>query len=277
MAIGGNNTVTSANRPKPTGDLSGFRLSEDEAKYRLLLNLQGLEKTGKNHFSFTAPDPIALLSFDLGIEGVIEKFNKYKLGVVNGIRQKRIYLSEYELLAQPGVASEKDVEAEASKLWNRVVSDFRDAFASPSIRTVITDTGSELWELKRLSEFGKMSANVQHYGPVNADFRRLVRIPYDTDKNFIMIHKMKDEWIRGADGKAGKSGKLERSGMKDIGFLLQGNLQTWRDPSDNTFHATMLDCRHNPEVNGFDFTGEMCNFAQVGLMVFPDSTLENWE
>lgn len=260
MALGSSKPL-----PPPTsnGQLTGFRLSQEEAIYRLLLNIQGLEKTGKDHFSLTAPDPIALLSFDVGLEGVINKFNK----------RKKIHIAEYELLAQPGVASEAEVEKEASKLWNQVVSDYRDAFASPSIRTVIIDTGSELWELKRLSEFGKMSANVQHYGPVNADFRRLLRIPYDTDKNFAMLHKMKDEWIRGADGKSGKSGKLERAGMKDIGFLLQGNFQTWRD-ADQNFHGTMLDSRQNPAVNGMDFTGPMLNWATVGSFVFPDSDID---
>lgn len=262
MALG-----SGTGKPMPAaasnGALTGFKLSDADAMYRLLLNIQGLEKTGKDHFSLTAPDPIAMLSFDIGLEGVIEKFNK----------KKKVYIAEYELLAQPGVASEADVEREASKLWNQVVSDFRDAFASPSIRTVIVDTGSELWELKRLSEFGKMSANVQHYGPVNADFRRLLRIPYDTNKNFAMLHKMKDEWTRGADGKSGKSGKLERAGMKDIGFLLQGNIQTWRDANQG-FHATMLDCRQNPTVNGVDFEGPMCNWATVGSFVFPDSDID---
>lgn len=267
MALGANTPAM----PKPTsnGQLTGFRISDEEAKHRLILNVQGLEKTGKNHFSFTAPDPIALLSFDLGIEGVIEKFNK----------KKRIHVAEYELLAQPGVATEAEVEKEATKLWLRVVSDLRDALASTSIRSVICDTGSELWELKRLSEFGKMSANIQHYGPVNADFRRIVRLPFDTDKNCIMIHKMKDEWVRGADGKSGKSGKLERAGMKDIGFLLQGNLQTWKtniDGGGTEFHGTMLDCRQNPEINGMDFAGEMLHFGQIGMMVFPDSAPEDW-
>jgi hypothetical protein len=267
MAIGDHNRTM----PKPTSDgkMSGFHLSEDEIKPRLILNVQGLEKTGKNHFSFTAPGPIALLSFDLGIEGTIEKFNK----------KKKIYLAEYELEAQPGQAKEEEVEREASKLWTRVVSDLRDSLASPSIRTVICDTGSELWELKRLSEFGKMSANVQHYGPVNADFRRVIRLPFDTDKNFIMIHKMKDEWVRGADGKSGKSGKLERAGMKDIGFLLQGNFQTWKvnvDGGGTEFHGTMLDCRQNPDINGMDFSVDMLSFPQVGMMVFPDSLPEQW-
>lgn len=280
MALGQSTTRTSTpTQLKSTGSLSGFRVSDECAKARLLANIQGLEKTGKNHLAFTAPGPLAVLSFDLGIEGVIEKFNKPHIApIINGLVQKRIYVAEYELSAQPGQATDSEVEAEATKLWKQVTSDFKDALAS-DIRTLICDTGTELWELKRLSEFGKMSANVQHYGPVNADFRRLLRLPYDTDKNFIMIHKMKDEWAdRAATGKAQKTGKLERSGFKDVGYLLQANIQTWRDDSNpaERFHATVLDCRQNPDVNGMDFTGEMLTWAMIGQMVFPDSDPEAW-
>lgn len=276
MAIGASNS-SPVNAAKPTSDgkLSGFKLNEDTPVYRLISNIQGLQKTGKNHLAFTAPGDTAILSFDLGLEGVVEKFNQHKLGTVNGIMQKKIYVANYELLAQPGKASEAEVEAEALKLWKRFLSDFKDAAISPSIRTVITDTGTEAWELKRLSEFGKMSANTQHYGPVNADFRRFLRIPYETDKNFIFIHQMKDEWVKGSDGKGNKSGKLERAGFREIPFAMQANLQTWRD-DDNQFHATMLDCRQNPEVNGMDFTGDMLSYSQIGMFVFPDSEPENW-
>src|ERR1035437_263544 len=44
--------------------------------YRLIWRSYGPEKSGKNHFGLPAPGPIAIQSFDIGVEGVVEKFVK---------------------------------------------------------------------------------------------------------------------------------------------------------------------------------------------------------
>lgn len=268
--------ITGSTKPREnpvklsSGSLSGFRISDEIDRHRLLLNIQGLEKTGKNHFSFSMPGPIAIQSFDNGLEGVINKWNKKRV----------IHVKEYELKVQPGEATEKQVSDAADALWKEFTKDHYDILASDSIRSVILDTGDETWELLRLASFGKQSANVQNYGPVNAEYRRWINSIKGTDKNLCMLHKMKDEWVGREDAngryKASKTGKLERSGFKEIGYILQGNFQTWRD-GDNQFHGTMLDCRQNPDIDGVDFTGEMLNFQQIAMMVFPNSEPNEWE
>lgn len=269
MALGDSRAATD---PKPkvvTGGLKGFTLNEDVDLYRMIVNVQGLPKTGKNHVAFTAPGDIAVQSFDIGLEGVVQKFNK----------TKKIYAAEYELDAQPGDASEADVEASAKKLWNKFVADYYDALATPNVRSVVWDQGTEVWELLRLSEWGKLSAKSQHYAQINPIFRRLVRAAYDGGKNLILIHKLKDEWKEGAGGKQSKTGNYELAGMKEIPYLVQVNLQCWRQPDASVpdcFHATVLDCRQNPEINNMDFQGAMMHFGQIGQMVFPDSMPEHW-
>lgn len=261
---------TGGTKPKAvTGGLSGFKLNTDEDVYRLIANVQGLPKTGKNHLAFTAPGDIAVQSFDIGLEGVVQKFNK----------AKKIYTAEYELSAQPGDASEDAVQREAEKLWDRFVADYYDALETKGLRTVIWDQGTEVWELLRLANWGKLSMNSQHYSKINPVFRRLVRAAYDGGKNLILIHKLKEEWREGAGGKQTKTGKYEMAGMKEVPYLVQVNLQTWREDGlgvPDCFHGTVLDCRQNPEVNGMDIAGEMLSFGQLGQFIFPESDESHW-
>lgn len=263
----------SNNAPAPRtptkGGLSGFKLNQDEDVYRLIANVQGMPKCGKNHLCFTAPGDIAIQSFDIGLEGVVQKFNK----------KKRIYAADYELEAQPGDDKEDKVQAAAEKLWDKFTADYYDALDTQGVRTVIWDQGTEVWELLRLAHWGKLSANSQHYANINPIFRRLVRAAYDGGKNLLLIHKMKEEWKESTvTGKKSKTGKYELAGMREIPYLVQVSVQCWRsdDPVPDCFHGTILECRQNPEVNGMELVGEMLNFGQLGMMVFPDSTPEHW-
>lgn len=275
MAISTNQSTprpaaATAASPRPTGGLSAYALCEDEVKYRLVANVYGRWKSGKNHLCFTAPGPISIQSFDEGLEGVVEKFNK----------NKKIHKAVYELQNQPGEANREAVQKEAERLWDKFVDDYMDAIHSTSIRTHIIDQGTEVWELLRLANWGQLTANSQHYSKINPIFRRLIRAAMDTDKNVLFIHKMKEEWKEGAGGKQSKTGAWELAGMKEVPYLVQVNIQCWREDGlavPDCFHGLITDCRQNPEVNGMDLSGEMLTFPQIGQLIFPDSDIAHWE
>jgi hypothetical protein len=235
---------------------SGFVLAESRVKPRLIASIDGLEKCGKDHFSFTAPGPIAVISIDTGLEGVIQKFQK----------DKKIYVSDHQLPLTEGMTIEKAAEL-SRVVWKGIRADYADALATPDIRTIVCDTGTEMWESCRMSWFGKLTEVMpHHYAKPNGEWRNLVRMAFDGDKQVLFLHKLKDEYV----GK-NRTGEFKRSGMSDMGFLVQMAGRCWKDAAvqavPDKFHFLITDCRHKPELEGLDFPGEECNFPTVASWV----------
>ena len=216
---------------------------------RMILGLDGLEKSGKTHFSLTAPDPIGYISLDIGLEGVIHKFN-----------HKRIQVFEFEIpLPTPDEAEPVDY----LKLWGEVRRTYQSLLDCKSVRSVIVDTGTKLWALNRLARFGKLS-NVKphHYGPVNAEYEGLINKAKSTDKNLILIHQLRDKYVNDK-----RTDEVERSGFKNTGFEVQANAVSWWDEEEGGFKLKVTDSRHNPKVRGLELSGGMVDFEILSSMV----------
>lgn len=230
-----------------TTDLSGsaFSRADGTVQKRLIISIEGPEKSGKTHFALTAPPPIALIDFDTGLEGVIHKFHN-----------KEVYVSEYRL----GLSLTPDAYLPT---WEKVKKDYGMALSSKSIRTIIVDTATELWELCRLRHFGKLDKIMpHHYSAPNAEYRELIRVAYNSNKNVILLHKVKSEYVNDRN-----TGKLIRAGFGDTGFLVQANLRTARD-IENGFTVYIRDCRQNPDLAGMDLLGGMNDFPTLVSLVF---------
>lgn len=254
-------------KPVPRGQVQApaFIRATGEVKQRLIANIQGPEKTGKNHMAFGAPAPIYIHSFDLGLEGVVEKFQNVK----------EIQVAEYALEIQPGEATEKEVGEAANRVWEKFLSNFRDSIASTQAEgTVIVDTGTEAWELLRLASFGRLVQVMPHmYGKPNAEYRGMVRSSYD-GTNVIWLHKMVDEWenFAGSDGKekGRKTGRKVRKGFSDMAFLVQANVETWRNDLEgggSEFGCNVIDCRVNPDINGTTWDNDFAQLLEMALAI----------
>ena len=218
-----------------------------KSKRRLIASISGPQKTGKTNLALTAPAPIAFYDMDMGTEGVVEKFAAIK----------KVYRSQYDyrMLTAPDIAG-------IIVMWEKMKKDFIWGLESPDVATPIVDTGTEMWELLRMARFGKLTqVKPFHYGPVNAEFRDLIRLAYASSKDVIFTHKMKNEYI---DDR--RTGKIERAGFSDMGFLVQINIETWY--SEGEFGATIVDCRQNMDVAGMELTGEMCDWEFIKGLVF---------
>ena len=158
---------------------TGFKEADPSIKKRLLVAVEALEKEGKTHFALTAPGPIAVFDFDTGMEGVVHKF----------ARQKKIYVSDYRRLGNVMTNTPDNWIL----LWEKFKREYIATMEAPEIRTVVMDTATEVWELLRMARFGKLTQVMPyHYGPVNAEYRELLRKAYSTEKNLILLHKMND-------------------------------------------------------------------------------------
>lgn len=232
----------------------GLKKAVVEKPKRLIVNTMGKEKSGKTNLGLTAPGPIVLFDFDYGLEGVIGKFAS----------DKDIYPSEYRI---------NEIAANAFiTQFERFKKEFASALKEPEVRSIVVDTGTELWELARMARFGKLTQVMPHnYGPVNAEMRGLIRDAYSSDKNLILLHKMTEIYKNDKP-----TGTFGLAGFKDVPYNVQVNILCWRD-EEQVFHATIQDCRQNAEVAGFDMIGDMISFPNLATLVFPETEEGDWK
>lgn len=249
-------------RPSNGNTPSGFVQASGPTVHRLIVNAEGEEKSGKNHFGFSAPGPIFEHSFDIGNEGVVQKFQS----------SKKIMIAEYELDIQPGEAEAREVAASADKLWERYMANYRDGLASCGNGTTLIDTGTEVWELLRLARFGKLAQVMpHHYAPVNKEMQEMIREGFNHNCNVIFLHKLKDEWenyVVDGKEKGRKTGRKTRVGFSDVPYLVQMNVKCQRSDNEDggsMFEILVEDCRQNPDLNNTTLPND---FETLLTMVF---------
>jgi len=244
-------------------DWGAFKRADEPVKRRLVVALDGLEKSGKNHFAFTAPAPLAVISTDVGTEGVIQKFQGLK----------EMWVSERKWSPPRRKDNLEEAAAAGRRVWDALVEDY--LVAMKRARSIVWDTGTEFWEVLRVARFGKLDqVKPHHYGPVNAEYRELLRMAYDSDHtNLIILHKRKDEYVNNE-----YTGGTRRAGFADTGFLVQVNGTTWRGEGEvpDCFHMTIADCRHDPALAGVDLSGEDFTFARLATLVLPETSEDDW-
>ena len=218
-----------------------------KTKDRLIISVSGLEKCGKTHFSLTAPPRIALFSTDMGEEGVIDKFDK-PISIM--------YLGKFD-------REDPDVMDQASEEFRKFRTAYLQLLRGQEVRTIVWDTATEIWELLRIARFGRATQIMPYqYGPINAEYRGLIREAFKYDKDVILLHKMRPVYI---DDK--RTGRYERSGFADTGFLVQLNARIRYDSDEKVFVLRIEDYRHNPFLAGEEFSGPLCDFTILKSMV----------
>lgn len=245
----------------------GFEWAATEENPRLIVSASAKEKCGKTHFALgTTPEPVALIDFDLGTEGVVHKF-----------ANRRIIHKNFSTRRQKELSGEKYTQAEMEQEWTEIRSTILTMIRLPFIRTLVIDTATEMWEAARLSEFGKLDqVKSHHYGPVNREFRDIIQAVYSRkDLNALFLHKVKKEYVNDKT-----TGKWERAGFGDMPFLVQVNIEHYKDNTDDQgpkFGIRVVNCRQNPELDGEELEGEWCSFAKLGQLALPNSKPGDWK
>ena len=219
-----------------------------KTKDRLIVSVSGLEKCGKTHFALTAPSPLAMFSTDVGEEGVVQKF-----------RDKDIFLMHLNKFDE----DDPNTVEQSSSEFNRFRTAHLRLLRGKDVKTIMWDTSTEIWELLRLARFGRLTQVMPYqYGPVNAEFRALIREAYKYDKNLILLHKMRPVYINDK-----RVDRYERSGFSDTGFLVQVNVRINYNLEEGEFMLRIEDCRHKPYLAGEELSGPMCDFEMLKSMV----------
>ncbi len=242
--------------------IQGFNAVTNNLLPRLIISVCGMEKTGKNHFAFTAPGPIAFLSLDFGDEGVIEKF------IDGTLASKRIFRKEYKI---PNARRDRSsVIKDAAVVWEQLKSDF--LFALNAARTVIVDTETECWELCRLALLGQLEqVKPHHYGPVNREYKEVfVKSAYESNANVIFLQRLKKEYVNDKF-----TGGYEQAGYSGIPFDVQVNCRTFINP-EGEFALFIDNCRQNGMLRNMTLTGPMISFQTLAGLVLPSVPPEAW-
>lgn len=251
----------------------GFKEPSKEIVTRHVISITGMDKSGKTHFSLSSQSPIAFFNLNNGLEGVIHKFDK------------KVYEFKMNTPEEQGAAGRSDSAKDFNKKAamdmknlaiievERFVEAWTWALRDSEIRTIVIDKGTELWLLYRVAEFGKTTqVPSQLYNYLNAKFERRINEIFETDKNLIILHDMKEIYRD-----KNPTGEFERDGYKKIGGIVQTNLFATRADEkpkhpvkgqpNPPFIMTVEDSRINPDLLGTEFNGPMATFPMIAAMI----------
>lgn len=224
----------------------------------------------KSTFWLTGPAPIVVLSFDLGMEGVVDR-------ILRDIDpDKEVYVKEYEWLP-----TEDTSQDEAIELRDQYFEDYEHALQNA--RTVLIDKETDLWELYRYAEFGAPNDAPRNYPALNQRFRKLVNMAKQHNANVGFIEGMKDEWAQKVNKKTGAQGAAStgnriRAGFGELdGLVHQVLWHTGVSPDSWTIEVGK--CRGD---NGADMAGNTFDHATIpdlptfAQLLFPNSDESEW-
>lgn len=245
---------------KTTDGWGDFAPAPTKPRYRMIVRSWGPEKSGKNHFGFTMPGPIAGLYRDPGgTEGVVEKFAVAPFGPKE-IRQK-YYPFKKDTFTQ----------AQACEVRDAFIGDFRRML---KVARSIQFDEAETWEVFRYAEFGAKSDAPRNYDELNGRYLNLLQEAYDSGVNLHCIQKVTQVWGEDSRGKPKPTGEYRATGMKELRYLVQVNIEhSWT--KETGFVCRVDNCRQNMQLAGEEYPA--LDFPTLGQLVFPDSEASDWE
>jgi len=239
----------------------------------LFVTIMGLPDMGKTTFGLTAPGPIALFDGDKGLKGVVEKFLS---------QGKEIYrypielpeLPEAQTVWAPGENKTKNLISisgeslrAAQEAWSNLTAAVTNCLESNEIRTIFFDTGTVLWDLFRLSKFGKtLQVPASAYAAVNPDFtnflNRLKKATEETRKNVILAHKMRSVYI---DDK--KTSRYEMAGFSGLEYISDVMGEMKCDKETHEYGIYITKCKPNGALRWDTLSGDLCTFPMLASLV----------
>ena len=268
---------------------------------RLICNLQSTKKSvGKTRFAFTAPKPIGYISVEIGgEEGAADEFIPAGAESFDGIQIARIHMGtpEYPDPANFNTGTKegaKDYDAAVSAAVQNVAEPAYAAFYAAyeaslaNMRTTVIDTGTDLYQLARLANFGRLEKIPQlAYAQVKREFAKMVDDAFKQPcHNLITIHHMKDRGSVNSAGKWEQTGNYEMDGCMTVLDKVQANIEFWRTDLEEEnpetgmkvdFACQIIDSRHSPLAMGKKFSTLEITFADVAMSIIRGSKRSDWE
>lgn len=249
------------------------------SKYSLQVSSQGKRSTGKTAFPLrTAPGPILHIDMDLGTQDVVDK-------VIQEFGRDDIAVVPFHL---PEAKEPEHLREPATAAWNSI-SDLITSAPAAGFRTVVLDTGDELWSVLRIGLWGKLKGIPQlDYEMPNAMMSNLLVKPQETGINFFVTHKVSEVWVmeeyQDKNGQTKKknvpTGEFRRDGFKNTDWIFRVDIEHLNKPGPGgvglEFGVRVLRCTANPDITGVELWGDECTVPILGQMVYPNSEESDW-
>lgn len=269
---------------------AGYSTTVADQVPAVVMTIQGLQKTWKTRLALTAPGPIAYHGIDTGSEGPLQDardagkvifpmFHSYDLPLelrkVPKFPPNRIVEGKSIPSAEEIAFYEERALWVRTNCWERFET-ANDAAIAAGARTIIWDTETEVWEMKRLAAFGKLLQNPQVFYPkVNGEYKEFLRRLADADVNLILIRQLKEKFD--------SPGVYVPQGMGKIDFVVDIALEMKSIPSvkvggeirPQKYRATVLSARQARGKEGTTFDNP--TFPELCGVLKPAVDADAWE
>lgn len=264
---------SSSNRT--TVDWGSFQqLTPDDDNRSIIGASQGVPGSGKTHFWFTAPAPIAYFRFDPGGEKGLSSNELF--------RDKEIWMRDYcgdlnigKLDAEERINRSLEVMGHFQEDWDVAI---RNA------RTLIIDKEQMLWEMLRYAHDEVASPTPKNFHELNMMYRGWIQDAEVNQRNLGLIRDEHDTWGKtGFSEKTGKAqygftGIYKPDGQKYVPGLVQINLIHRWDEAAGEFQVKIGDkCRLGPAVSLMGKEFPSLDFPTLGTLLYPQSDASEWE
>lgn len=273
-----------------------------------ILSITGLTGSGKTSVAAMAPKKMVIMSTDNRYEGVIKKKDEEGNPIYNiddflvGHYGVRVDLSVDEMAKDAGsdkeareralMAADRQAARIRRESWDPVLKDLDEGFKHPEVRTITMDYADELYDIERLSYFGKLERNAQlGYVPVNMEWKQQIAKAHQYRKNLILIQQMAQKYNTELDEVSMKEksviakGEWRKKGSTSADYYVHSFLETIytppvRDAKNIVVRAgqrklKIVQAKLNPSVDGqiIDVPADWVTLMQY---LAPDEPAEGW-
>lgn len=268
----------------PITRFSRFTRATDDTRFRVIANSAGEQGSGKSSFWLGAPGPIVFLTFDGGLEGIVDVYLREH-------PEKVIYVATYDMGLVPSENDEDDAppaytQDMAIELREKVIKDYNSAIRDGA-KTVVLDKETDFWRECSYAEFGDpKTGNPKDWDALKDVERKMIATARASDINLGMIQGMKNDWIPQVNRKTGTKG-IAQSGLRvpaghdEIGHLMFHNLYHSRgtrknlDGETEVYMNIRVGKSHERSIQEQEY--ENLTFIEMAQLMFPTSDESDWQ
>ena len=206
------------------------------------MGLWGLPKSGKTHWAFSFPGPIAAIEIgETGVEDLAYKFAK----------------SGKVIKHFPIVSDQLSMNLDGHR---KILLDFekalKTAVADKEVKTIVIDSMSMLWRSIRkvkteegFQESQRNKRNQADFELANDYHEQIVQVVRQrTDLNLVLVHRHRNVWAQDGEGKARDTGEVESRDYKGLENIVKIVAKT--EAKGGKYYTVLELCRFDARLNG---------------------------
>ncbi len=264
-----------------------------QADDKLAIGLYGEQGTGKTRFSITTPDPIGVIPLDRKTRATVQRISQELGKTVVMPTADFIRVENPMKMAMLPPSCGKSVEIKLTDpapkyccaihyyRWhvNRIKAATYTLYNNRAIRSIVIDTGTQLWEDILFAHFGRSERVMpRDRGPANQEMIEFLNCL--SGKHLILTHKARQIWKNDKP-----TNRFDWAGFPHLGYHTNVIAEMRCDETkeagdDNRFTLSMVLCQDNPDIQGPGgkdlLADDQINFQTLAYCIYPDQDPDQW-